>query len=129
MAFVMSSVVLVTLILKIVVFPLDVHLIDQTFVPVNSAPMPVAPIIVGPDNYVFYPNYGVYYNSSRHQYNYIRNKAWVSQPNPYGVSINTLQASPSVKMDFHDSPAMHDAEMVHKYPHNWAPPGGQQDKK
>lgn len=122
MAFVMSSVVLVTLTAR-------VGFGGQTFVPVNSAPMPVAPIIVGPDNYVFYPNYGVYYNSSRHQYNYIRNKAWVSQPNPYGVSINTLQASPSVKMDFHDSPAMHDAEMVHKYPHNWAPPGGQQDKK
>jgi len=32
---------------------------------------------------------------------------WVSRPAPMGVSADVLLASPSVKMDFHDSPANH----------------------
>jgi hypothetical protein len=67
--------------------------------------------------------YGVYYNSSRHQYAYQDRGAWVSRTAPSGVSADVLRASPSVKMDFHDSPAKHHAEMVQKYPKNWAPPG------
>jgi hypothetical protein len=93
-----------------------------------TPPVVVAPsIVVTPpviqDNYVYYPSYGVYYNSSRHQYAYQDRGAWVSRPAPSGVSADVLRASPSVKMDFHDSPEKHHAEMVQKYPKNWAPPG------
>jgi hypothetical protein len=34
--------------------------------------------------------------------------------------------SPSVKMDFHDSPANHHAEIVRQYPKNWKPSGSNQ---
>jgi hypothetical protein len=87
------------------------------------------PVVVVQDDYVYYPNYGVYYNSSRHQYAYLEGGAWVAAPAPGGVSVDVLLASPSVRMDFHDSPAKHHAEMVHKYPKNWAPPGFDHDKK
>jgi hypothetical protein len=32
-------------------------------------------------------------------------------------------------MDFHDSPAFHHAEMVKRYPRNWAPAGGNHGQK
>ena len=96
--------------------------------PVVVAPVVVAPVVVQ-DDYVYYPNYGVYYNSYRHQYAYLQGGAWVSAPAPGGVSVDVLRASPSVKMDFHDSPARHHAEMVHKYPKNWAPSGSGHDQR
>jgi hypothetical protein len=37
-----------------------------------------------------------------------------------------LLASPSVKMDFHDSPAQHHAAVVKQYPKNWSPPASNQ---
>jgi hypothetical protein len=81
----------------------------------------VVPSVVVQDNYVYYPSYGVYYNSSRHQYAYMDGNAWVSRPAPLGVSAEVLLASPSVRMDFHDSPEKHHAEMLKQYPKNWAP--------
>jgi hypothetical protein len=83
------------------------------------APVVVAPPLVVQDNYVYYPSYGIYYNSGRHQYAYMRGGAWVNAPVPYGVSIDVLRASPSVNMDFHDSPANHRDAMVRTYPKNW----------
>jgi hypothetical protein len=93
-----------------------------------NPPVVVAPAVVS-ENYVYYPNYGVYYNSRRHQYIYLKGDAWVTQPAPYGVSAAVLMASPSVDMDFHDSPEKHHAEMLKKYPHDWKPSGAQQDQK
>jgi hypothetical protein len=81
------------------------------------------------DNYVYYPRYGVYYNSSQRQYAYQDKGAWVSRPAPNGVSADVLRASPSVKMNFHDSPEKHHAAMVQKYPKNWAPPGAGHGKQ
>ena len=81
------------------------------------------------DDYVYYPSYEVYYSSSRRQYAYREGSAWVARPAPRGVSVDVLLASPSVKMDFHDSPAHHHAEVVQKYPKNWAPPGSDQGQK
>jgi hypothetical protein len=83
-------------------------------------------VAVVQDDYVYYPGYQVYYSSSRHQYAYQEGHAWVSRPAPRGVSINVLQASPSVRMDFHDSPANHHAAVVKQYPKNWASPGSNQ---
>jgi len=80
-----------------------------------------SPINVAPDDYVYYPSYGIYYGSGRHQYASLQSGAWVSQPAPRGVSVGELQASPSVKMDFHDAPANHHAATVQKYPTTWKP--------
>jgi len=88
----------------------------------------VVPTVVA-ENYVYYPNYGVYYNSYRHQYMYLRGNVWVTQAAPEGVSVEVLMASPSVDMDFHDSPERHHTEMLKKYPHDWKPSGAHQDQK
>jgi hypothetical protein len=89
----------------------------------------VAPPVVVQDNYVYYPSYGIYYNSGRHQYAYLQGGAWVNAPAPGGVSVDVLRASPSVNMDFHDSPANHHVAMVRQYPKNWKPGSAHQDQK
>jgi hypothetical protein len=89
----------------------------------------VAPPVVVQDNYVYYPGYGIYYNSGRHQYAYLQGGAWVYAPAPGGVSVDLLRASPSVNMDFHDSPANHHAAMVRQYPKNWQPGSAHQEQK
>ena len=81
------------------------------------------------DDYVYYPNYEIYYSSSRHQYASLEGGTWVSRPAPRGVSVDVLLASPSVKMDFHDSPANHHAETVRQYPKNWKPSESNQGQK
>jgi hypothetical protein len=81
------------------------------------------------DDYVYYPNYEVYYSVSRHQYAYREGNAWVARPAPRGISVNVLVASPSVRMNFHDSPAQHHAEVVRQYPKNWKPAGSNQGQK
>ena len=88
-----------------------------------------APPVVVQDNYVYYPSYGIYYNSGRHQYAYLQGGAWVNALAPSGVSVDVLRASPSVNMDFHDSPANHHAAMVRQYPKNWRPSASKQDQK
>jgi hypothetical protein len=80
------------------------------------------PEIIAQDDYVYYPQYEVYFSSSRHQYVYQEGNAWVSRPTPPQVAVNVLLASPSVHMSFHDSPATHHAETVRRYPRNYAPP-------
>jgi hypothetical protein len=86
-------------------------------------------VFVAQDDYIYYPGYDVYYSSHRRQYAYLEGGAWVSRPAPPGVSVNVLLASPSVRMDFHDSPAFHHAAVVQKYPRNWAPAGSNQGQK
>jgi hypothetical protein len=75
------------------------------------------------DDYIYYPAYQVYYSNNRHQYAYREGNTWVSRPAPPGVTVSVLRASPSVKMDFHDSPEYHHATVVQKYPKNWSSPG------
>jgi hypothetical protein len=77
--------------------------------------------VVAPDNYVYYPAYGVYYNGYSHQYAYQDRSQWVMRSAPMGISVDALQASPSVRMDFHDSPALHHAAMAKQYPRTWKP--------
>jgi hypothetical protein len=93
------------------------------------APPVVETTVVEQDDYVYYPDYQVYYNSRRHQYAYLEGGAWVSRPAPRGVTVNVLVASPAVKMNFHDAPANHHAEIVRQYPKNWRPPSGNQGQK
>jgi len=73
------------------------------------------------DDYVYYPNYECYYSASRHQYAYREGNAWVARSAPRGVSVDVVRASPSVRMDFHDSPAQHHATVAKQYPKNWKP--------
>jgi len=94
---------------------------------VMAPPVVIAPAVVTQDDYVYYPNYAIYYNSYRHQYAYLNGDAWVMAAAPVGVSVDVLLASPSVHMDFHDSPARHHAEMMQKYPQNWKPVDGRQE--
>jgi hypothetical protein len=75
----------------------------------------------GSDDYIYYPRYDVYYSSRRHQYAYREGNGWVSRPSPPNVSVAVICVSPSVKMDFHDSPAAHHDAVARKYPHNWSP--------
>jgi hypothetical protein len=86
------------------------------------------PVVVVQDDYIYYPGYQVYYSSSRHEYAYREGRTWVSRPAPRVVSVDVLLASPSVRMDFHDSPANHHAAVVKQYPKNWAPPGSNQGR-
>ena len=81
------------------------------------------PVVVVQDDYVYYPDYEIYYSNSRHQYAYLEGRAWVSRPAPRGVSVDVLLRSPSVRMDFHDSPANHHAEVVRQHPGNRPQPG------
>jgi hypothetical protein len=83
-------------------------------------------VVVVQDDYVYYPQYECYYSVSRHQYAYREGNAWVARPAPRGVAVNVLTRSPSVKMNFRDSPANHHADVVKQYPKNWKPSGDHQ---
>lgn len=71
------------------------------------------------DDYVYYPQYEMYYSNHRHQYGYREGNAWVWRPTPSRVQTNVLVSSPSVHMSFHDSPERHHSEVVKTYPRNW----------
>jgi hypothetical protein len=90
---------------------------------------PPEPVVVVQDDYVYYPQYQVYYSNSRRQYLYQDGGGWVTRPQPRGVSVDVLFSSPSVRMNFHDSPANHHTEVVLQYPRNWKPSGAQQGQK
>jgi hypothetical protein len=91
----------------------------------NGEVVVASPGVVVQEDYVYYPSYGIYYSSSRRQYASLSGGAWVSEPAPRGVSVDVLTGSPSVKMDFHDSPANHHAAVAKQYPKNWKPSADQ----
>lgn len=93
-----------------------------------NPPVGVAPMVMAPDNYIYYPNYGVYYNQQNRRYYYQNGNVWFNQPQPYGVSTLTLQTSPHVNMNWHDSPERHHGEMQRQYPRNWHPDAGHQEQ-
>jgi hypothetical protein len=107
---------------------------QQAYEPVASTeplpPPPAAPF-VREDDYVYYPEYEIYYSSQRHLYGYWESGAWYWRPEPPRVAVNVLYASPSVRLDFHDAPERHHSTVVKRYPHDWRPPGpphGDDDK-
>jgi len=85
---------------------------------VGTAPLPGLR-----DDYVYYPNYEVYYGRNHRQYVYRDGNAWVSRPAPAGVRVDVLLTSPSVRVNFHDPPARHHAAVARTYPKNWVRPG------
>jgi hypothetical protein len=81
------------------------------------------------DDYDYYPGYEIYYSRNRHEYVYLDGGAWVRRSEPRGITVNVLLAAPSVRVDFHDSPALHHSSVARSYPKNWTPPGKKPDAK
>jgi len=71
------------------------------------------------DDYVYYPQYEMYYSNRRHQYGYREGNSWVWRQSPTRVETNVLVSTPSVHLDFHDSPERHHSEVIKTYPRNW----------
>jgi hypothetical protein len=80
----------------------------------------VQPVVVEQEDYVYYPSYQMYYGRRSHQYYYQEGSSWVARPAPQGISVSVLLSSPSASMEFHDSPAMHHAQVIQTYPRTWA---------
>jgi len=91
-----------------------------------SAPPPVYVEGAIRDGYIYYPSYQVYYSSSRRQFIYRDGRTWVARSSPPGISVRTLLASPSVRLNFYDAPEIHHDRVVKQYPKNWKPPGWEQ---
>ena len=89
----------------------------------------ITPNIVGQDDYVYYPRYQMYYGSRTHQYYYQEGSSWAARPEPRGLSAGVVTSSPSVRVEFHDHPAAHHAEVSRTYPKSWKGPGGDQGRK
>lgn len=76
------------------------------------------------DAYVYYPAYQIYYNTLRRDYVYLDHGKWVSRSTlPRRMKGKTLTSSPSVKLDFRDSPSIHHADVTEQYPKDWVPSG------
>ena len=73
----------------------------------------------GNDVYVYYPAYGVYHNTTRHQYVYWEGRYWVNRSELPVTWAKNLAATPEVPVDFHDAPERHHATIVQAYPRNW----------
>lgn len=85
-------------------------------------------VVADQDDYVYYPQYEVYYSNTRHQYRYRDGNNWAWRSAPPGVSANVLYSSPSVRMNFHDSPEHHHNDVVRTYPRNWKHSDNKSDK-
>jgi hypothetical protein len=68
---------------------------------------------------IYYPDYEVYYDPGAQIFWYPQGGVWITGPRPPGISVDVIFASPHVRMDFRDSPALHHAEVVRRYPRGW----------
>ena len=91
--------------------------------------MPSVPVFIEQDDYVYYPQYGMYYGSRSHRYYRYEGRSWVAAPSPRGVAVNVLVSSPSVNVEFHDSPSAHHNQVIKTYPRNWQPSGDDNRRK
>lgn len=79
-----------------------------------------ADMVIGADDYEYYPGYEVYYSPAHRYYYYRDGRSWVRRQTPPRA---WAQGSPSVHVHFNDAPERHHAEIVRQYPHNWRPAG------
>jgi hypothetical protein len=88
-----------------------------------NIPVPSVNVQVGaPDDYVYYPKYGAYYSPAHHRYYYQDHSSWGwNATPPAAVTPDVFLQAPSVKMNFHDAPDKHHADIVRQYPKDWAP--------
>ncbi len=84
---------------------------------------------VGPDDYIYYPDYEVYYALNRREYYCLEGNAWVWRASPWGISSDWLLRSPGVRMDFHDRPEHHHPRVAQQYPRRWRHDGGAGDSR
>lgn len=75
--------------------------------------------VVVQDSYVYYPGYEVYYNNSRGEYVYLEGNIWVTRRDPPRRWSHDIRRAAYVRLDFHDSPQRHHADVVRHYPRNW----------
>jgi hypothetical protein len=75
------------------------------------------------ENYLYFPGYAVYQDRAEGEFIYREDGVWVTRRAPPAwVPLEVLLASPSVPMDFHDTPDRHNDEVVQAYPRNWGRP-------
>jgi len=79
------------------------------------------------DDYDYYPGYEVYYSRNRREYVYRDGNQWVRRSEPRGIPASVLLSTPSVRVDFHDSPEQHHAAVVRSYPRDWKRRDNKQD--
>lgn len=96
---------------------------------VRSPSVHVQTEVIVADDYVYYPAHEVYYSRNRQRYVYRDGRNWVTRSAPPRVAIDVLFASPSVRVDFHDSPARHHAKVIKTYPRSWRPAGDKHDNR
>lgn len=84
-----------------------------------SREVEVQPAMVFEDDYDYYPAYEVYYSRNRGEYVYFDRNRWIRSSEPRIVSRHVLVATPSVRMDFRDSPERHHNSVVRSYPRDW----------
>ncbi len=82
-------------------------------------------VVVDTDDYVYYPDYQVYYSARHHQFHYLEGGAWVVRASPPRVSTSVFFASHSVKMGFHDRPAAHHEAIRKQYSKHPAAPNAE----
>ena len=72
------------------------------------------------DTYIYFSSYQIYHSPGRGQYTFWDGQAWVrSNEPPRSVSVEELEASPSVALNYDDAPERHHAEVVRSYSRNW----------
>lgn len=76
-----------------------------------------ADVVIGEDDYDYYPAYEVYYSRRHRDYYYRDGQAWVRRPAP----PRGFQRGPFVPMTFHDAPDHHHPEIIKTYPRTWRP--------
>ena len=68
--------------------------------------------------YVYYPDYELYYSRNYQQYVFRYNHAWMHQMLPPAGVVDQLPAARSVPTNFRDDPVRHHAEISRLYPRN-----------
>ncbi len=89
----------------------------------SNAPVYTDPYGQAPDDYVYYPDAGVYYSTTHHDYIYPEGGRWIRRYDPPRVS----EWGPSVHLWFHDAPERHHEDVIRNYPQNWRPDRYQRD--
>jgi len=57
--------------------------------------------------YLYYPEYDLYYNRNTREFLSVENNRWVARTNPRNVSANRVFATRAVSLDGYDSPQHH----------------------
>lgn len=63
-------------------------------------------------DYIFYPDYDVYYNRSSGEFVSFENGRWVARKSPRNTTTQRVFESRSINIDGFDSPAHHRSEMA-----------------